>query len=104
MTDWWIPLLNYENGACSVVFYSTQDVLCSTYQCEYIRLRRIVVNCSVCAGYFLQHQELPHLPALHCCGSTIDRRAGYVHGVQMPNQRNAGTAQGTAVHFWRGCV
>lgn len=43
-----------------------------------------------CAGNFLQHQELHHLPAVHRSSGAVHRRDSHLHGLQVPDQRNAG--------------
>lgn len=58
-------------------------------------------------GHFLQHQEFPYLPALNSGCSTVHRGGGYVHGIQVPHQRDAGVPEVfdmVVVHIRGHCV
>lgn len=51
-------------------------------------------------GYFLQHQELLDLPAVDGRGGVVDCRDRDVPGIQVPDQRDAGTF----LHMFRAAV
>lgn len=58
---------------------------------------RVVPSFLVFAGYFLQHKKLLDFSTVHCCCSPVHCGHRDVHGVQVPDQRDAGTVYG-------GCI